>query len=213
MAFDTEGNIYVSDTLNHRVQKLTSDGKFLMKWGHMGDAQGDFNMPWGITVDELGDVYVADWKNHRVQKFNADGDFLFEFGEFGSEDGQFNHPSGVCVDAHGDIYVADWGNHRVQLFNSDGMFVEKFTGDATLSKQAHNYMITNLKALRLREMTPIEPQKRLRWPVSVRVDDKGRMYAGDYGSNRIQIYQKEAIPLGPDEIAPEMRSPSLYTQF
>lgn len=213
IAFDSEGNLYVADTMNHRVQKLTRDGKFILKWGSLGDGPGEFNMPWGITVDELGDVYVADWKNHRVQKFSASGEFQFEFGGQGCDDGQMSHPSGVSVDSDGDVYVADWANHRVQLFNSEGLFVEKFIGDATLSPQARNYMITNLKALRLREMTSVEPQKRLRWPVSVRLDGKGKMYVGDYGSHRIQIYEKDAMALDENGIAPPMRSPSLYTQF
>ena len=73
MAFDADENIYVSDTLNHRVQKLTKDGAFLMKWGEFGQGDGQFNMPWGIAIDELGDVYVADWRNDRVQKFTAEG--------------------------------------------------------------------------------------------------------------------------------------------
>ncbi len=170
-------------------------------------------MPWGVAVDEIGDVYIADWRNDRVQKFGADGEFIFEFGGSGGEDGEFNRPSGVMVDGDGDIYVADWRNHRVQLFNKEGRFVEKFTGDATLSKQARNYMITNLTALRLREMTSLEPQKRLRWPTSVAIDGQGRMYVADYGSHRVQVYKKEVHPLGPDEIAPELRSPTLYTQF
>ena len=82
-------------------------------------------------------------------------------GESGSDDGQFNRPTGVTVDRDGDIYVADWANHRVQMFNSSGLFVEKFIGDATLSDQARGYMITNMMAMRLREMTAIEPQKAL----------------------------------------------------
>ena len=213
IAFDQEGSIYVSDTLNHRVQKFTRDGKPLLKWGSFGVGEGEFDMPWGVAVDELGDVCVADWRNDRIQKFSADGDFLFEFGRSGCGEGEFNRPSGVTVDGDGDIYVADWGNHRVQLFDRDGRFVEQFIGDATLSRQAQGYMMTNLKALRLREMTSLEPQKRLRWPVSVTVDGHGRMYASDYGSHRIQIYKKEVVPLGPHEIAPPQRSPSLYTQF
>ena len=111
------------------------------------------------------------------------------------------------------FFVADRGNNRVQLFHSRGGFVEKFIGDATLGKQAHRYMITNLMTLRLREMSSLEPQKRLRAPISVRVDGDGRMYIADYGSHRIQVYKKEAYPLGPNEIAAEFTSPSLYTQF
>ena len=213
IAFDPEENLYVVDAQNHRVQKFTKDGTILMSFGGFGDDEGQLNMPWGIEVDELGDVYVADWRNDKVKKFTADGQFIFQFGGSGSEDGQFNRPSGVTVDQHGDIYVADRGNNRVQLFNSRGNFVEKFIGDATLGKQAYGYMITNLMTLRLREMSSLEPQKRLRAPISVRVDGDGRMYIADYGSHRIQVYIKEAHPLGTNEIAAELKSPSLYTQF
>ena len=213
IALDPEGNVYVADAYNHRVQRFTRDGEFILSFGRHGSAEGEFNMPWGVAVDELGDICVADWRNDRVQKFTAEGQFVLSFGQSGTDDGQFTRPSGVEVDKDGDIYVADWGNHRVQLFSSEGRFVEKFIGDATLSKQARNYMMTNLKAMRLREMTSLEPQKRLRWPVSVRTDVEGRMYALDYGSHRVQVYQKEAYPLEPHEIAGVQRSPTLYTQF
>ena len=213
IAFDLDENLYVVDTQNHRIQKFTGDGEYLASFGGFGDGEGQFDMPWGIEVDELGDIYVADWRNDMVQKLTPDGQFIFQIGGTGSEDGEFNRPSGVTVDRHGDIYVADRGNNRVQLFNSHGGFVEKFIGDATLGKQAHGYMVTNLMALRLREMSSLEPQKRLRAPISVRVDGDGRMYIADYGSHRIQVYKKEAYPLGPDEIAAELKSPSLYTQF
>ena len=212
IALDPDGNVYVADTRNHRVQKFTREGEYMMEFGGYGSAEGQLNMPWGICVDELGDVYVADWRNDRVQKFTADGEFIFSIGGSGDGEGEFNRPSGVTVDQHGDIYVADWANSRVQLFRQDGAFVELFRGDATLSKQALHYMKSNIKALRLREMASIEPQKRIRWPVSVRVYDH-MMYIADYGSDRIQIYKKEAYPLGPDEITEPQRSPTLYTQF
>ncbi|MCH8992311.1 MAG: NHL repeat-containing protein, partial [Acidobacteria bacterium] len=182
IAHDPDGNVYLADTLNHRVQKFTDDGKFLSSFGEYGSGDGQFDMPWGIDVDELGDIFVSDWRNDRVQKFSPDGEFVFSFGRTGSADGEFNRPSGVTIDKDGDIYVADWANHRVQLFDQTGRFVEKFTGDATLGRQARDYMITNLVALRLREMTSLEPQKRLRWPTSVRTDREGRMYIADYGS-------------------------------
>ena len=207
IAFDADENVYVVDTLNHRVQKFTKDGKYLMKWGSYGDGDGQFNMPWGIMVDELGDVYVVDWRNDRVQKFTADGQFVLKLGKSGSDDGEFNRPTGVAVDSDGDIYVADCGNDRVQLFSAEGRYVEQFIGDATLSKPAREYMLTNAEPLRMREMTKLEPQKRLRSPRSVRVDDQGRMYVPDYYSFRVQVYQKEVIPLTADQIAPPLRSP------
>jgi DNA-binding beta-propeller fold protein YncE len=211
IAFDLEGNLYVADTMNHRIQKFTRDGSFLLAWGEFGSTPGQLNLPWGITVDELGDVYVADWRNDRVQKFSGDGELRLVIGRTGAGDGEFNRPSGVAVDSDGDIYVADAGNNRVHLFNAEGRYVDKFIGDATLSKSGRQYMLTNARPNRLREMASLEPQKRLRDPRSVRVDAQGRMYVADYGSYRVQIYQKEAIALEPDQISPPMRSPSLLT--
>ena len=209
LAFDAEENVLVVDTLNHRVQKFTKDGKYLMKWGSFGDGDGEFNMPWGITVDELGDVYVVDWRNNRVQKFSADGEFIFSFGKAGSGKGEFNRPTGVAVDSDGDIYVADRENNRIQLFNSEPRFVEEFIGDATLSKASRAYMMTNATVNRMRDMADMEPAKRLRRPVSVTVDDQGRMFVPDFGSYRVQVYQKEAIHLDATEFGPPRRSPSL----
>jgi DNA-binding beta-propeller fold protein YncE len=211
IAFDPEENLYVVDTKNHRVQKFTKDGKFLMKWGSFGAGEGQFNSPWGITVDELGDVYVVDWRNDRLQKFTADGEFIFSIGRSGSKDGEFNRPTGVAVDKDGDIYVADCGNNRVQLFNEEGRYVQKFLGDATLSRVARTYMLTNAYPNRLRDIANLEQEKYLRSPRSVRVDDEGRMYVPDYKSYRVQVYQKEAIPLDEHEMAPPVRSPTLQT--
>ena len=209
--FDPQENLYVSDSLNHRVQKFTKDGNFLMKWGEYGSEEGQLNMPWGITVDELGDVYVVDWRNDRIQKFSADGEFIFSLGKSGSGDGEFNRPSGVAVDKDGDIYVVDYGNDRVQLFSAEGRYVEQFIGDASLSKSSRMYVLANKKPLRLREMAKLEPQKRFRGPVSVTVDGKGRMYVTDSRSYRVQIYQKDAIPLERSDIAPPLRSPTLQS--
>ncbi len=211
IAFDSDGNLLVADTLNHRVQKFTRDGKFLARWGTHGASDGEFDMPWGIAVDAAGDVYVSDWRNDRIQKFSSGGEFLFSFGRSGSGDGELNRPAGVAVDADGDIYVADAGNDRVQLFDPEGRYVEKFIGDATLSNMARVYLMANPLPLRLRQMSNLEPQKRLRDPRSVRVDDRGRMFVPDYGSFRVQVYQKEAIPLTDDQIAPPPRSPILFT--
>ncbi|HEV8638103.1 MAG TPA: NHL repeat-containing protein [Chloroflexota bacterium] len=211
LAFDPEGNLYVVDTFNHRVQKFTRDGRFLAAWGRHGNGEGELSYPWGIAVDELGDVYVADWRNDRVQQFTAAGQLRRQVGRPGNGDGELNRPAGVAVDRDGDVYVADTGNNRVQLFNAEGRYVEKFVGDATLSRSGRDYMLANARPNRLRDMANLEPQKRFRGPKAVRVDDQGRMYVPDYGAYRIQIYQKEVVSLQPDQMVPPLRSPSLQT--
>ena len=209
IAFDSNGNLFVVDTMNHRVQKLTPDGGFVMSFGSFGAGPGQFNMPWGIAVDELDDIYVVDWRNDRVQKFSPAGEFIFEFGRRGSGRGQFKRPTGVAVDLHGDVYVADYGNDRVQLFNQEGQYVQQFLGDASLSRVARTYMMTNAYPNRIREMAPLDIEKLLRGPKSVRVDSEFRMFIADYRSYRVQVYQKEAIPLTEQELAPPLRSPTL----
>ena len=211
IAFDADENVYVVDTMNHRIQKFTRDGAYLMNWGSFGDGEGQFNMPWGITVDELGDVYAVDWRNDRIQKFTADGEFIFSLGKSGSREGEFNRPADVAVDSDGDIYVADMLNDRVQLFSAEGRYVEQFIGDASLSRTMIEYMMPQALPLRLREMAELAPQKRLCRPRAVRVDDHGRLYIADYQRFRVQVYQKQAVPLSVDQLAPPLTAPQIKT--
>ena len=164
-----------------------------------------------MHVDEIGYVYVADWGNNRVQKLEPDGSPMMAIGKEGADDGEFKRPMGVSVDAHGDIYVADWGNNRVQMFNQEGHYIWKFLGDATLSRVARTYMMTNAMPNRLREMGKLEQEKYLRRPRSVRVDKEFRLFVADYESYRIQIYQKDAIPLNEETMAGPIRNPTLAT--
>ena len=211
LAFDPDGNLLVSDTANHRIQRFTPEGRHLGGWGSQGSEAGQLDMPWGLTIDEEGDVYVADWRNDRVQKFSPAGEPLMVLGRPGAGDGEFSRPAGVAVDGHGDVYVADRGNNRVQLFSPEGRYVQKFLGDATLSKIGRRYILANQKTLRLREMANLEPQRLLRTPASVRLDGEGHMYVPDLGSHRVQIYKKEAYVLEPNEIMPPLSAPTLLT--
>lgn len=117
VATDGGGNVYVVDTRNHRIQKFTDQGVFLLTWGSIGSGEGEFWHPAGITVDMEDDVYVADSYNHRMQKFTSNGIFITQWGTLFSVGdsadpsdegiGQFYHPSGVAVDSKGDVYVTD----------------------------------------------------------------------------------------------------------
>ena len=211
IAFDPEGNLVIVDSQNHRVQRFTADGEFLDGFGSQGCEPGQFELPMGVHVDEFGNVYVADWGNQRVQKLSPTGEPLMVIGQEGSSDGEFNRPTGVAVDGHGDIYVCDWGNNRVQLFNQEGRYIWKFLGDASLSRVSRTYMMTNAMPNRLREMGKLEEEKYLRRPRSVRVDDQFRLFIPDYESYRVQIYEKDAIPLDEETMAAPPRNPTLST--
>ncbi len=193
MAFDQDDNLFLVDSLNNRVQKFTKDGQFLGKWGSAGSGEGEFNMPWGIDIDGEGHVYVADWRNDRIQKFAPDGRFLMEFGSSGTGDGEFNRPTSVAVDRDGIIYVADWLNDRLQVFGEDGSFITKLTGDATISKWGKAKLDANPEMLEERARAPgLEREKPFWGPISVDVDDEGRVFVLELGRNRIQVYRKQS---------------------
>jgi tripartite motif-containing protein 71 len=123
---DLAGGVYVVEKRNHRVQRFTSSGAFVTKWGKgggagggdeaIGSGDGEFNLPYDVTVDPRGDVYVADTSNVRVQKFTRLGRFLMKFGRPGFGNGEFHEPYGVAADCRGNVYVTDEVNGTVQGF-------------------------------------------------------------------------------------------------
>lgn len=209
IAFNPDGNMVVVDSKNSRIQEYTKDGEYLGGFGSFGSKPGQMHLPWGLHVDEFGDIYVADWGNNRFQVFSSDGELKNVVGSPGSGEGEFDRPTGMAVDNHGDIYVADWGNNRVQMFNSEGQYISSFRGDASLSRVARTYMLTNAVSNRLRETGRIEQEKYLRRPRSVRIDDEFRLFIPDYETYRVQVYQKDFIVLDESQLAAPLRNPTL----
>ena len=82
VAVDSTNNVYVADTGNHRIQKLSPSGVVLAKWGSAGTGPGQFVKPAGIATGPTGEVYVADAGTGRIQEFTAGGVFVRAFGEF-----------------------------------------------------------------------------------------------------------------------------------
>ena len=192
LAFDKEDNLYIADSLNHRVQKFSYEGKFLGKWGSQGSGEGQFNMPWGITIDKQGDVYVVDWRNDRVQKFSPDGQYLATFSGAGTGEGELHRPSGVAVDNEGDVYITDWFNDQLKIYDPDGSFLTAFIGDAeSLSPWSQATIDVNPDYEKARRRTDLTPEWRFQMPVAVNVDDQGRIMVLESHTSRIQVYVKE----------------------
>jgi len=140
IAVDSNDSIYVSDTFNHRIQKFTSDGTFVTKWGSKGNGNGEFGGssnigPYGMAIDSDDNIYVADPWNDRVQKFTSDGTFIKTIGSAGTGNGEFDFIVDVAVDSDDRLYVVDkvtsGYDDRVIIFTSDGTYLSHFGTDGT----------------------------------------------------------------------------------
>ena len=161
LTVDDEGNVYVTDLGNKRVQKLSRDGEFITEWGNSGKQQGEFHYPSGITSDKQY-VYVSDRELNRIQKFDHDGNFVSEWGSKGVYEGQFLFPNGI-VSSNDHIYVVDTGNHRIQKFTTNGDFVLSFGSSGTGQGQ----FIT---------------------AIGIDADNEGNLYVTDKGNGKIEKF-------------------------
>ena len=206
IVFDQDNNVLISDSRNHRIQKFTRDGEFILSFGEYGSQEGGFILPWGLAVNDNSEIFVADWGNDRIQRFSPDGKFVATYGSSGRRDGQFTRPAGVIVSQDGYIYVADWGNERVQILGPDGEFVQKLRGEATNSEWAEDFLGVNVEEAGARERANLEPDieyfnddpheesshiEKLFWgPVSLILDSDDRLFITETNRHRIQVYER-----------------------
>src|SRR6266498_265753 len=124
---DEQGNVYVADTWNHRIQKFDANGKFEREWEILGQSTDNPEYLWGprgIAISPDGRIYVTDTGNKRVVVFDSNGKFLQEFGEEG--DGQLDEPVGIALESNGLVYVADTWHMQVVVFSAEGNFITKW---------------------------------------------------------------------------------------
>ncbi len=189
VAADADGNVYVTDRGNHRVQKFEVrrnggawEVRHVRTWGRKGTGPGEFDGPLGITLDSAGNLWVADGYNHRLQRFSRDGDFLGVVGRFGRGAGEFVTPTWVTFDASGNYYVSetnsdpanvaaeDLGHQRIQKFDASGRFLLQW---GSLGEAGGQF----------------------RLPLQLALDGMGNAYVADYYNTRLQKFSLSGDPV------------------
>ncbi len=183
-AVDSVGNVYVADTDNHTIRKVSSAGVVTTLAGTAGsfgstDGTGSaarFKSPNGVAVDSAGNVYVSD-ANHIIRKILPSGvvsTLAGTAGSSGSSDGagssaRFSNPSGIAVDGSGNVFVADNWNHTIRKVTSAGV-VTTLAGSAGLSGSSNG---TGSAA-------------RFNAPLRLSIDSTGNIYVADAGNHTIR---------------------------
>jgi sugar lactone lactonase YvrE len=182
VAVDVTGNIYVADSENHRIRKITPGGTVstLAGSGTAGSAEGvgtaaQFKSPRAVAVDATGNVFVADGLNHKIRKITPAGEVstLAGSGAYGFADGdginaKFYFPKGIALDASGNLYVADDINHRIRKITPTGT-VSTLAGSTSGSDDGDgiNAKFNN--------------------PRGVTLDADGNIYVADAANHRIRM--------------------------
>jgi sugar lactone lactonase YvrE len=136
VAADSLGNVYVADSANNMIRKITPSGLVSTFAGSLNpgsangmDSAASFNHPTGVALDGSGNLYVADYGNSLIRKISPTGmvsTLAGVNGNAGSTNGPaasatFNHPMGVAVDGAGNVYVADYLNNMIREISSSGV--------------------------------------------------------------------------------------------
>ncbi len=190
IVIDASSNIYIADTFNHCIRKITSAGVVSTFAGSgnatFSDGTGSsagFNTPYGINMDVFGNFYVADYNNNRIRKITSAGvvTTIAGFGTATYLDGTgtnagFYNPAGVAADSFGNIYVSDKGNSYIRRIEMMGVQVDTFAGSGTATFINGTGWFAGFNG-----------------PNDIAIDPFENLYIADSGNNRIRKITPDGI--------------------
>jgi uncharacterized protein (TIGR03437 family) len=189
MVFDPQGNLYVSDTNNNRIRKITTAGIIVTVAGvgvagFSGDGGPAVNAaihyPAGITSDSLGNVYFVDLLNQRIRKITPQGVISTVAGNgmagYGGDgalatNAELQNPEGVAVDQAGNLYIADNYNNRIRKVSASTGMIETVVGTGVGGYNGDGIPAT---------------MAMIHGPPRVAVAPNGDLYIADTGNQRIR---------------------------
>jgi uncharacterized repeat protein (TIGR02543 family) len=185
IAVDSSGNVFVADSWNHTIRKITTNGSVSTYAGLAGTSgstdgaisSARFKSPYGLAIDKTNNLYVADLGNHTIRKITPTGvvsTLAGTAGSLGTTDGQgsiarFKYPKGLTVDATGTVYVADTDNHTIRRISTYGL-VNTVAGTAGSAGNANGLTTT----------------AQFNSPRGIAVDSGGNLYVADTGNHTIR---------------------------
>ena len=192
MALDSAGNIYITDSDDHELVKLSSSGEVVNSIGGYGESNGKFSRPRGIVIDASDTLYVSDTENYRVQKFDSSLNYLGQWTSRADELKELdNYIGDLAIDAAGNIYASsypslnergDMKDSRLLKFSSSGVIISRWLTNGSGEMQIGTF------------------------PSDIAVSKEGLVYAPDENSASVKIYQKSTnlIPLPTISGSPEV---------
>lgn len=235
---DQDGNVWVSDTLNDRLQVFSIEGEPLKVIGERGSGPLQFNQPGEMVIDRSGNVYVLDPGNGRIQVLNKKGEFVRQIGKQGQEAGELTYPIGLTLSPNQDrLYVVELYKPRIQEFSTDGKFVKSWghygLDDGGIIVACHsatdrmgNVYITDDAASKVTKFNKDgvfvkswghlgSGEGEFYHPQGIAVDDTDRIWILDYGNHRGQLFDTEGKFLGyfgDGQIGSDKHLPSVHKE-
>ncbi|WP_028982467.1 T9SS type A sorting domain-containing protein [Sporocytophaga myxococcoides] len=174
IAIAKNGDLYITDSNNHRIRKVTQDGEVstIAGTGTSGSLEGaaasaQFYNPSGIAIDIYGNIFVADKNNSKIRKISTD----LIVSTVGAT--SFNYPSGVAADLNGNIYVADQSNQKIKKITADGTI-------SIIAGTSAGYLDGNALS------------SKFNYPSALTVDAEGNIYVSDMNNYMI----RKILPTG-----------------